>query len=333
MDTPIHISFNTHDVRLSDRMAYWRDTICHSLIGVKCEGLSSTHFDGRVSVLGGGQAALAKIEAGPHRAWTSKEIPRGKDFFYLFVQNKGQMHLRRDEGDFVLGPGDLYLHDAETDHQFLFPEHFEHIALRVPKDVARKRWPEFSNARFMLLAGKGRPVNRLISSLSQGLMSEPGDLLEQEVNAAVTAAFDLFVHSVNARDPKLFTKFPQPGRVLERAKKVISANLEKSDLTPSWVAQEVGVSRRYLDKLFVRGGASIADHIQNLRLSRAASELCLDHPRGKRMSDFAFKWGFTNASHFSRAFRRKFLMSPTDYRALHMGHIGTETGPSENKST
>lgn len=116
------------------------------------------------------------------------------------MQNQGQPSLRRDEGDFPLQPGDIYRHDAATDHQFQFSEAFEHIALRIPKAMARQRWSELRHVRCMMFEGRGRPVNRLILSLSQGLLVLADDLTWREVSAAISAAFEMFVTSVNARD-------------------------------------------------------------------------------------------------------------------------------------
>lgn len=314
-ETHIHIVFDTKSVRLSDRIEYWRDTICHNLIGVRCQGASWANFEGRVSVLGGERGALAQISAGPHVAWTSSEVPREKGFYYLFVQREGQLNLRRDEGDFTLLPGDLYLHDAETEHQFHFPENFEHLALRIPSALARKHWPGLHNVQFMLHDGRNQPVNRLISALASELMENAEDLLEAEVSASVMAAFDIFVQSVNAREPQHFGGLPTPVKLLRRAKQHISAHLSDATLTPDRVAQELGVSRRYLDVLFGRDGKTASGHIQDLRLSRCAAELRSNRAHPRQISNIAYDWGFRDASSFSRAFRQKYGCSPKGYRA------------------
>lgn len=313
-EAKIHVVFDTKSVRLSDRIEYWRDTICHNLIGVRCQGTSWSNFEGRVSVLGGEGGALAQIAAGPHVAWTSSDVPREKGYYYLFVQRQGCVNLRRDEGDFALLPGDLYLHNAETEHQFHFPDNFEHLALRIPTQLARQHWPDLQNVQFMLHNGRDQPVNRLISALASELMENAEDLLEPEVSASVMATFDMFVQSVNARDPQRFGGLPAPVKLLRRAKQYISGQLGDATLTPDRVAQELGITRRYLDLLFKREGKTTNAYIQDLRLSRCAAELRLerDHPRA--ISSIAYDWGFRDPSSFSRAFRQKYECSPRSYR-------------------
>lgn len=265
-------------------------------------------------MLGGERGALAQISAGPHVAWTSKEVPREKGFYYLFVQKHGQVNLRRDEGDFTLLPGDLYLHNAETEHQFHFPGNFEHLALRIPSTLARQHWPDLQNVQYMLYDGRDQPVNRLISSLASELMETAQDLLEPEVSTSVMAAFEIFVQSVNARNPQRFNTIPMPVKALRRAKQYISTNLTDATLTPDRVAHDMGISRRYLDVLFKRDGKTASVHINNLRLSRCAAELRMQSDHPKPISDIAYDWGFRDASSFSRAFRRKFGCSPKVYR-------------------
>ena len=312
--TTIHVVFDTNDVRFSDRIPFWKDTICHHLIGVRCQGASSSGFEGRVSVLGGQDGALAQIAAGPHVAWTDDNVPREKDFFYLFVQSRGDVHIRRNEGDFTLRPGDLYLHDAKTDHQFEFPDSFEHLALRVPSGFARRHWPEFRNLNFMLYEGNKQPANRLVTTLAAALIEAADQLNEQEVSTSVIAAFNIFVSSVNARQPEHFNAIPSPVLLLQRAKHYIAAHLQDVDLSAQRVAQMHGITRRYLDTLFAQEGTTATTHIQDLRLSRCAAELERHRATSVPVSEIAYDWGFRDPSSFARAFRRKHGCSPSAYR-------------------
>ena len=47
---------------------------------------------------------------------------------------------------------------------------------------------------------------------------------------------------------------------------------------------------------------------------------------GRGVSEIAFAWGFNDASHFSRAFKQRFGMSPKEYRARACSAGSTETG-------
>jgi len=40
--------------------------------------------------------------------------------------------------------------------------------------------------------------------------------------------------------------------------------------------------------------------------------------RSLTVSEIAFSWGFNSAAHFTRAFRAKYGMAPSEYRRMHL---------------
>src|SRR5690606_29496281 len=80
------------------------------------------------------------------------------------------------------------------------------------------------------------------------------------------------------------------------------------------IADRVGVSTRSIQLLFAEMGMTPSAYIQQRRLDRAASRL--DKEGGEAtITGIAFDVGFNDLSSFCRAFRRRFGMSPSDYRA------------------
>ncbi len=51
-------------------------------------------------------------------------------------------------------------------------------------------------------------------------------------------------------------------------------------------------------------------HIWRRRLEQCAKDLCDPRRAGERIAEIAFRWGFGDASHFSRAFRQQFGCAP-----------------------
>lgn len=91
----------------------------------------------------------------------------------------------------------------------------------------------------------------------------------------------------------------------------IRANYDEAIQVPQ-VASHVAISRRNLDRLFVRAlGQTVADYITRLRLDRACDLL-----RNTEMTllDVALATGFTDHHHLGRAFRRELGETPSDYR-------------------
>ncbi len=88
-------------------------------------------------------------------------------------------------------------------------------------------------------------------------------------------------------------------------------NLDKS-LSLDEVAARSGYSKWHLQRMFrsVTGNA-LGSYIRTRRLSRAATELCL---QDQSILDIALQSGFDSQQSFSRAFKRQFSQTPGAYR-------------------
>ena len=81
------------------------------------------------------------------------------------------------------------------------------------------------------------------------------------------------------------------------------------------LAEEVGLSASRLAHLFHEDtGRSIQSYVQDRRLIAAALFLVQTH---ERISQIAYSVGFGDVSNFNHAFKRKYSMSPRQYRATH----------------
>ncbi len=78
------------------------------------------------------------------------------------------------------------------------------------------------------------------------------------------------------------------------------------------MAQALGISPRYLQKLFERAGTSFVAQLNGARL-RQARELLLSHME-MRISDIALQCGFSYISHFNRLFCAQFGDTPGGVR-------------------
>ncbi|MFF0292051.1 helix-turn-helix domain-containing protein [Kitasatospora sp. NPDC004614] len=102
--------------------------------------------------------------------------------------------------------------------------------------------------------------------------------------------------------------------LFDRITASVEASLGDPTLSPQTIADRHGVSLRYLHQLFQRRGDTVGGWIRGRRLAAARQELaCPDDP-GRTIAAVAAHWGFASASHFSRAFREAYGMSPKQWR-------------------
>lgn len=99
---------------------------------------------------------------------------------------------------------------------------------------------------------------------------------------------------------------------LMRAIAIMEANIE-DPVSPSLIAEELGISTRQLERLFVRFLNSTPKHyFMEMRLNRARNLLVQSE---QSVTEIAMACGFQTTSHFSKVFRAHFGTSPVMQRA------------------
>jgi AraC-like DNA-binding protein len=98
---------------------------------------------------------------------------------------------------------------------------------------------------------------------------------------------------------------------LNKVKEVIEKYIEDNNFGVEWLAHEVAISPRQLQrKLRAITGLSAGGLIRTMRLQRAAQLL---EQRAGNVSEVAYKVGFQDTNYFSRIFREMYEISPSQY--------------------
>jgi AraC-like DNA-binding protein len=74
------------------------------------------------------------------------------------------------------------------------------------------------------------------------------------------------------------------------------------------------MSLRSFQRLFQIHGTTPTKWILDKRLEGVAEDLRVPALIGRSITEIAFSWGFNDLSHFNRAFRAKFGVSPKAFR-------------------
>jgi AraC-like DNA-binding protein len=74
---------------------------------------------------------------------------------------------------------------------------------------------------------------------------------------------------------------------------------------------------RHLYTILGRSGIVLGEWIRAQRLEGCRRDLARTGPTAQTIAFIAHRWGFGDATHFSRTFREAYGMSPREWRALH----------------
>jgi AraC-like DNA-binding protein len=180
--------------------------------------------------------------------------------------------------------------------------------LFVPRFVARER----------LLGGAlrshGGGVAGLLSELLKGLVDParavPGaGALTDAVGGLISATLeDCWAGEDHQASERLGrARMDSIGQYLRR-------HFADPELSPNDVARAIGVSRRYLHKLFALETRSFRQELIALRIEACLKAFADKQQAGKTIAEIAFAAGYTDISQFNRHFRRLRGTTPSSTR-------------------
>lgn len=113
--------------------------------------------------------------------------------------------------------------------------------------------------------------------------------------------------------------------LLAVAKSYIAQHLTEPDLGAEALAAAMFISVRQVYKLWETEPRSLGQWILERRLDGASRELASPRRRHQTIAAIAGRWGFVDATHFSRRFRQAYGMSPREWRHARAGATTSPT--------
>jgi AraC-like DNA-binding protein len=173
------------------------------------------------------------------------------------------------------------------------------------------------DAAVMRLIPRHTPALGLLAAYVSSIVEDPTVVAPELRRLAVTHVYDLAAMIVGAtRDAAEIGE----GRGVRAArlgaiKADIRSNLVDCELRLTGVAVRLGVTPRYIDKLFESEGTTYTEFVLGERLAHAHRTLTEPRFAGKTISSVAYDAGFGDLSYFNRVFRRRYGATPSEVRA------------------
>lgn len=190
---------------------------------------------------------------------------------------------------------------------------FSNLTLIVPRATLEPLLARPDDLHGVTL-GAGTPGGALLGDFMTGLAARAPDMTAQEAAAlgpgvaALVAGF--FGPAAAGTRPAREARAAALRRAIRRH---IEAHLTLPGLDADHLCGRFGLSRAALYRLFEPLGG-VAAYVRERRLVRACRMLGSGEAGGKRVAEVAHGLGFASAASFSRDFRRRFDVSPTEVR-------------------
>lgn len=189
-----------------------------------------------------------------------------------------------------------------------------------------------SHIPFILLSAKSTIPNKLegLNVGADAYLPKPFNLTELEliVKNMLDSRNNLKKHflqygSLESYDKPVNNKDQD---FLNRLTKIVNEKLEDSEFNVASLTREAGVSRTLLHmKLKKLANLSASDFIKTIKLQKSTKLL----KEGLTIAEVAFQVGFKDPNYFSRSFKEKFGITPSDYKTSEEGEVAVPALPEE----
>ncbi len=312
LSQPSATRFSTLAVPPPQRIEFWKDAICAAFVPLDFECDADRPFSSDLTIRRTPRFDLIDVRGSPQEVRRSDHLIRadGAESLIVMLQRDGSGRARQDDCDLGLPPSSLTVLDSRRPYSLRFDSDFRQTVVKVPLVELEQR---IGRAAGYIGHGTdaGSALSRLACTAIDEVAREPRDSV---VASLSTIALDLLAlallesRGADGGAPRMATL-----RVRWALATAIES-LRDPQLTARSIAARQGVSPRLLQRLFAAEGANLSDFILEQRLLRAAGDLHDPRQLGRSITDIAMSWGFNDASRFSKAFRRRFGVSPSEAR-------------------
>jgi AraC-like DNA-binding protein len=314
----------TASVPEADRLNFWREVVCHTIAGVEATPLAEQNaYAGAIRTRSIPLARresfdLLHVEADPQSVRRTRQLisAQTEGSWLLMIQRQGCCTIRQGTEQATLLPGDIGFLDTTRPYEVVFPQRFGQSIVKMPMPLFDDL---FSNNRD--IAGTSMPGGKALTAIARHnlilLENFASEIEPRLIPTVADRAMDYLSLAVRARfeDGGRHTRSAVAAFHFERAVLYVAEHLADPLLCVEKIARATGLSSGHLQEIFhIRAGTTIAEYVRQQRLARCRRDLADPSLVDASITAIAFRWGFSESSSFSRAFRNAFQTSPRRYR-------------------
>lgn len=266
---------------------------------------------------------LLEISGNPYGASRghSEISADGEACIGVLYQKSGSTWCRTGGDRLVVGPGEISIWHSRQPATFEMPEQFDKLCMAIPVsrfDGLLRNVEEYAGLHFPASSNLAVLLGSYLSALTDKIVSRDDETAFDTVDVTLELLGAAF------RAKQRSAGIAPRDRLFLRIARYIENRLQDRDLSPQKIADDNGVSVRYLYLLFSQEGMTVAGWVRKRRLERCRLDLDATSSR-LTVTDIAHRWGFNDSAHFSRLFKVSFGIAPTAYRRSRLNAKGANS--------
>jgi AraC-like DNA-binding protein len=291
----------------------WHYATCHNYSTTDYRRTTQGPFTGHISAWSFGALSVSKLSSSTSESRI--EVLRGsaeirgdpRDHYVLFLVYCGEVGFAQNGRSARLQNGDMVIYDQARPFMMEFGADTRQIIVTIPRPLMVSRLPEVEHFTARRIAAASK-LGALTATVVRQLVEFETSLDEDVANRVGASALDILTTTLEA---ELSGDAEAEGRHharLMQVKRYVAANLHDPEMTVESIAAAQNLAPRTLHRLFSAEGTTPIRWLWQQRLSASYKALAEGHVR--HVTDAALSFGFSDLSHFSRAFKKAFGLAP-----------------------
>ena len=322
--------FSVDNIAVPQRIGAWRDAVCDTFVRLECEPDRRAPMRGRLESGTLGDLHVARVQSSPQRVERTRDGAAQADeaFVLMSVQLRGRTVVQQGNSQAVLTPGCLAFYDTTRPYTLNLPNDFDQIVLHLPHNTLRRKVPGGLDHMAQCISA-ANPFAQAIMALAPQLLHMVSAARPAMAQRTCDAAIELMALAMDSLathpsahadgDPNATSAAPVQGASADalvwRTRELISQQLDNAALCPTSLASQLHVSLRRLQEVFQVQGTTLTSSIWDMRLDFARGLLLAAPNQRESVSTIAYRAGFSDLAHFSRRFKQRYGLSPSEFRA------------------
>lgn len=298
-----------------DNLSEFQRTVSHSFVPLRVSTGRAAPFHARLAYASADSVGFTEVSAAPHLVERTQDTIEcgGEGYFKVSLLLEGTSVLIQDGRELVMRTGDIAVYDTSRPYSLLFTEQFRNLIMMFPKDrleLPRPFTEQLTAVSLSENSGLAPILATFLAQFPEQLSVLPSRVRAKLAHTSLGLVSTLFSEILDAqpehRDPHQL--------LIQQIFAFIDAHLGDPRLSPSMIAAAHYISVRHLHALFAEIDTTVSTVIRQRRLERSCAELLDPAHATRTIAAIAARWGFTDATHFSRLFKRSYGVSPSEYR-------------------
>ncbi len=288
----------------------FQNKVTGSILGLECIAESQNYFQGNVVENSLGELKVCNIAAGKHSV-VRRPHHSDREGLVLTSVVGGSCSLERKKDRFEFSNGESFFCRSKEFYVIETSEDIELKSLFVP-------YEKLGTSNSFLLDDYDDNFEPMIDSNLYNLMSPFMSLDTRKMNDkgilrnVENSLLSLITAALSNENESVVSN--RTSYILREVINVVENNLTQEYLSPSYIADQLGYTQRYLNKLLKTKNMSLLKMIHQFRMEKIIEELLSEGSLETPIYAISGKYCFYDNSHFSRQFKLYTGMSPKEYR-------------------